>query len=135
LANFKAALEAFAVGKLNHKSLSKQLDGVLNSSPKFANKMLSELNEVYGQKKLNNKQYSVLKNQIIKFRQAHTSKTNKQPTTQKQNTAEKTIAPDLLHEDDGALDATVIGGEEKTVIGGEEKTVIGGEEKTVIGGE
>ena len=79
MANFKAALEALAVGKLNHKSLSKQLDGVLNSSPKFANKMLSELDEVYGQKKLNDKQYSVLKDQIIKFRQAHTSKTNKQP--------------------------------------------------------
>ena len=124
MANFKAALEALVVGKLNHKSLSKQLDSVLNSSPKFANKMLSELDEVYGQKKLNDKQYSVLKDQIIKFRQAHASKTNKHPTTQKQNTTEKTIAPDLLHEDDGELDATVIGGEEKTVIGGEEKTVI-----------
>ena len=89
MANFKAALEAFAVGKLNHESLSKQLDGVLNSSPKFANKMLSELIEVYGQKKLNDKQYFVLKDQIIKFRQAHTSKTNKQPTTQKQNTTQQ----------------------------------------------
>ena len=73
MANFKAALEALAVGKLKHESLSKQLDSVLRSSPNFINKMLNELDEVYGQKKLNDKQYSVLKDQIVKFRQAHTS--------------------------------------------------------------
>ncbi len=77
MANFKAALEALAVGKLKHESLSKQLDSVLRSSPNFINKMLNELDEVYGQKKLNDKQYSVLKDQIIKFRQAHTSKAKK----------------------------------------------------------
>ena len=39
--------------------------------------MLSELDEVYGQKKLDDKQYSVLKDQITKFRQAHVLKANK----------------------------------------------------------
>ena len=77
MANFKAALEALAVGKLKHESLSKQLDSVLKSSPNFINKMLSELDEVYGQKKLDDKQYSVLKDQITKFMRAHVLKANK----------------------------------------------------------
>ncbi len=92
MANFKAALEALAVGKLKHESLSKQLDSILSSSPNFINKMLSELDEVYGQKKLNDEQYSVLKDQITKFRQARTSKTKKssQPSVKKQDSDEKT---------------------------------------------
>ncbi len=77
MANFKAALEALAVGKLKHESLSKQLDSILRTSPNFINKMLAELDEVYGQKKLEDKQYSVLKNQITKFRKAHILKANK----------------------------------------------------------
>ena len=133
MANFKAALEALAVGKLKHESLSKQLDSVLRSSPNFINKMLAELDEVYGQKKLSDKQYSVLKDQIRKFRQAHTSKTKKKSQTniQKQDSAEKTEMPDSKLENNESLEKTVIGGEEKTVIGGEEKTVIGGEENDV----
>ena len=122
MANFKAALEALAVGKLKHESLSKQLDSVLKSSPNFINKMLSELDEVYGQKKLDDKQYSVLKDQITKFRQAHVLKANKnkRPNVQKQDNTQKTQAPKPQPEIDSSLDATVIGGEEKTVIGGEE---------------
>ena len=45
MANFKAALKALGTGKLKHESLSKQLDSVLNASPKFASKMLSDLDE------------------------------------------------------------------------------------------
>ena len=114
MANFKAALEALAVGKLKHESLSKQLDSVLKSSPNFINKMLSELDEVYGQKKLDDKQYSVLKDQITKFRQAHVLKANKnkRPNVQKQDNTQKTQAPKPQPEIDSSLDATVIGGEE-----------------------
>ena len=91
MANFKAALEALAVGKLKHESLSKQLDSVLKSSPNFINKMLSELDEVYGQKKLDDKQYSVLKDQITKFRRAHVLKANKnkRPNVQKQDNTQR----------------------------------------------
>ena len=54
--------------------------------------MLAELDEVYGQKKLNDKQYSVFKDQIIKFRQAHTSKAKKSTPSsiQRQDSDEKT---------------------------------------------
>ena len=123
MANFKAALEALAVGKLKHESLSKQLDSVLKTSPNFINKMLAELDEVYGQKKLGDNQYSVLKNQITKFKKAYILKANKnkQSNTQKQVAAHKTEAPKTHLEDDSSLEKTVIGGEEKTVIGGEEK--------------
>ncbi|MAS83023.1 MAG: hypothetical protein CMF44_00030, partial [Legionellales bacterium] len=137
MANFKAALKALGTGKLKHESLSKQLDSVLNASPKFASKMLSDLDEAYNQKKLNDNQYSVLKDQIIKFKQAQTSavKSSSPSRKQKKTSTESTISPETQKIDDNSLDATIIAGEEKTVIGGEEKTVIGGEEKTVIGGE
>ncbi len=133
MANFKAALEALAVGKLKHESLSKQLDSVLRSSPNFINKMLAELDEIYGQKKLTDKQYSVLKNQIVKFRQVSSSKTKKSSKSKihKHISDEKTEMPNTQLENNESLEKTVIGGEEKTVIGGEEKTVIGGEEKDI----
>ena len=113
MANFKAALEALAVGKLKHESLSKQLDSVLKTSPNFINKMLAELDEVYGQKKLGDNQYSVLKNQITKFKKAYILKANKnkQSNTQKQVAAHKTEAPKTHLEDDSSLEKTVIGGE------------------------
>ena len=125
MANFKAALEALAVGKLKHESLSKQLDSVLRSSPNFINKMLAELDEIYGQKKLTDKQYSVLKNQIVKFRQVSSSKTKKSSKSKihKHISDEKTEMPNTQLENNESLEKTVIGGEEKTVIGGEEKDI------------
>ena len=123
MANFKAALKALGTGKLKHESLSKQLDSVLNASPKFASKMLSDLDEAYNQKKLNDNQYSVLKDQIIKFKQAQTSavKSSSPSRKQKKTSTESTISPETQKIDDNSLAATIIAGEEKTVIGGEEK--------------
>ena len=123
MANFKAALKALGTGKLKHESLSKQLDSVLNASPKFASKMLSDLDEAYNQKKLNDNQYSVLKDQIIKFKQAQTSavKSSSPSRKQKKTSTESTISPETQKIDDNSLDTTIIAGEEKTVIGGEEK--------------
>ena len=122
MANFKAALEALATGKLNHESLSKQLDNVLNASPNFANKMLSELDEIHSQKKLDDNQYSILKDQIIKFRRANTLKKEAKSLAKKQqkSTKENTPSAKTSNLNDNSLDSTVIGGEEKTVIGGEE---------------
>jgi serine/threonine protein kinase len=75
LADFKTALEALAKGEIKLESLSKQLDILLNKSPKFANKMLAQLDEIHGQKKLDDKQYAELKRQINEFRRAHASET------------------------------------------------------------
>lgn len=75
LADFKTAFEALAKGELKLESLSKQLDILLEKSPKFANKMLTQLDQIYGQKKLDDKQYAQLKRQINVFRRSHASET------------------------------------------------------------
>jgi len=75
LADFKTALEALAKGELKLESLSRQLDVLLDKSPKFANKILAQLDEVYAQKKLDDRQYAQLKRQINEFRRSHASET------------------------------------------------------------
>jgi serine/threonine protein kinase len=81
LADFKTALEALAKGEVKLESLSKQLDMLLNKSPQFANKMLEQLDEIYAQKKLDDKQYAQLKRQINEFRRTHASETEGGPAT------------------------------------------------------
>jgi serine/threonine protein kinase len=75
LADFKTALEALAKGELKLETLSKQLDILLGKTPQFANKMLVQLDEVYEQKNLDDKQYAHLKRQINEFRRTHASET------------------------------------------------------------
>jgi serine/threonine protein kinase len=75
LADFKTALEALAKGELKLESLSRQLGILLDKSPKFANKILIQLDEIYAQKKLGDKQYAQLKRQINEFRRSHASET------------------------------------------------------------
>ena len=75
MADFKTALEALAKGEVKLESLSKQLDVLLAKSPKFANKMLAQLDEVFAQKQLDDKQYATLKRQINEFRRTHASET------------------------------------------------------------
>jgi serine/threonine protein kinase len=75
LADFKTALEALAKGEIKLESLSKQLDVLLAKTPKFANKMLAQLDEVFAQKKLDDKQYAELKRKINEFRRTHASET------------------------------------------------------------
>lgn len=75
MADFKTALEALAKGEVKLESLSKQLDMLLNKSPQFANKMLVQLDEIYEQKKLDDKQYAELKRQINQFRRTHAAQT------------------------------------------------------------
>ena len=75
MADFKTALETLAKGEIKLESLSKQMDSLLKKSPKFANKMLLQLDEVYEQKKLDDKQYAHLKCQINQFRRSHATET------------------------------------------------------------
>jgi len=75
LADFKTALEALAKGELKLESLSRQLGILLEKSPKFAKKILAQLDEVYAQKKLDDKQYAQLKRQVNEFRRSHSSET------------------------------------------------------------
>ena len=67
MADFKSALEALASGKLDIDVLSKQLDKLLQAQPKFANRMLVQLDECYEQKQIDDKAYASLKSQINQF--------------------------------------------------------------------
>lgn len=75
MADFKTALETLAKGEIELETLSRQLDILLDKSPQFANKMLAQLDEIYGQKKLDDQQYTQLKRQINQFRRGHASRT------------------------------------------------------------
>ncbi len=75
MANFKTALGALAKGELEIEVLSSQLTALLEKSPKLATRMLTQLDEMYDQKNLGDKQYAQLKRQINEFRRSHASAT------------------------------------------------------------
>jgi hypothetical protein len=114
LADFKTALETLAKGELKLETLSKQLDMLLAKSPKFATKMLVQLDEIYEQKKLDDKQYAHLKRQINEFRRTHAAETEgsagggDSTVFAKDSTApEKQVSPDatvVMSEEDKAND-------------------------------
>ncbi|MFT5427283.1 MAG: hypothetical protein ACI9ZT_002242, partial [Gammaproteobacteria bacterium] len=56
MADFKTALEALAKGELKLETLSKQVDILLSKTPKLANNMLVQLDEIYENKNLDDKQ-------------------------------------------------------------------------------
>ncbi|MCZ6526794.1 MAG: bifunctional serine/threonine-protein kinase/formylglycine-generating enzyme family protein [Gammaproteobacteria bacterium] len=75
MADFKKALEALAEGKLDIDVLSQQLKKLLQDSPKFAQRMLVQLDDIYDQKKIGDTVYATLKSQINKYRRAHADET------------------------------------------------------------
>ena len=75
MADFKTALETLAKGDMDIEVFSKQLSKLLDQKPEFAPKMLTELDEIYGQKKINDQTYAHLKRQINQYRRAHATKT------------------------------------------------------------
>lgn len=79
MADFKTALEALAKGELKLETLSKQMDVLLSKTPKFANNMLVQLDEIYEKKSLDDKQYAQLKRQINEFRRTHSTETESGP--------------------------------------------------------
>ena len=75
MADFKTALEALAKGNVDVEVIAKQLTTLLNKTPQYANRMLSQLDEMYDQKAINDQDYAKLKSQINQYRRAHASKT------------------------------------------------------------
>ncbi|MEM7027401.1 MAG: protein kinase, partial [Pseudomonadota bacterium] len=75
MADFKTALEALASGDLKVESLAAQLDVLLDKSPQFATKMLTELDQFQEENKIDDKAYALLKRQINDFRRAHAKET------------------------------------------------------------
>jgi uncharacterized protein YqgQ len=75
VADFKTALEALAKGDLDIEVLASQLTSLLDKTPQYANSMLSQLDEMYDQKSINDQDYAKLKSQINQYRRAHAAET------------------------------------------------------------
>ncbi len=75
MADFKTALDALAKGDLEIESLTIQLNKLLEQSPQYAGRMLTQLDEAYDQQKINAQQFAALKRQINQFRRAHAAET------------------------------------------------------------
>ncbi len=75
MADFKTALEALAKGDLDIEVLASQLTSLLDKNPQYANRMLSQLDEMYDQKSINDQDYAKLKSQINQYRRAHAAET------------------------------------------------------------
>ncbi|MBL1140575.1 MAG: protein kinase [Proteobacteria bacterium] len=122
MADFKTALEALAKGELKLETLSKQLDVLLAKSPKFANKMLAQLDEVFAEKKLDDKQYAELKRKINEFRRAHASETESGTS----GTADSTV----FSQDSVAENNSVTPPDSTVVMSDEEKSAQNGNANT-----
>jgi len=119
LADFKTALEALAKGEIKLESLSKQLDVLLTKSPKFANKILAQLDEVFAQKKLDDKQYAELKRQVNEFRRAHASETESGESASADSTV---FSQDSLVENNSSNSGSAAAPDSTVVMSEEEKS-------------
>ena len=75
MADFKTALEALAKGNVDVEVITKQLSTLLDKTPQYANRMLSQLDEVHNQKAISDQDYAKLKIQINQYRRAHATET------------------------------------------------------------
>ena len=75
MADFKTALEALTSGKLELDVLGKQLEKLLQETPKHATRMLAQLEEAFEQDKIDDKSYAALKGQINQYRRDHAAET------------------------------------------------------------
>jgi serine/threonine protein kinase len=75
VADFKTALEALGEGKLDANVLAKQIEKLLQTNPKFATKMLAQLDEVHAQNKIDDKVFTSVKSQINNFRRSNAAET------------------------------------------------------------
>lgn len=75
MADFNTALEALANGKITLEALGKQLAKLLTENPKFATRLLSQLDAARDKGRLDDKPYTELKRQINEFRRTHAKET------------------------------------------------------------
>jgi len=110
VADFKTALEALAKGDLNIEALASQLTKLLDKTPQFANRMLSQLDEMYDQKSINDQDYAKLKSQINQYRRAHATETESDSEVSADSTvfAQDDNVQDNVAPTPGAIDATKV---------------------------
>ncbi|MGK0298092.1 MAG: serine/threonine protein kinase [Gammaproteobacteria bacterium] len=75
MADFKTALEALTSGQLDLDGLTLQLTKLLNDNPKYATRLLAQLEKINETGNLDNQSYTELKRQINEFRRTHSSET------------------------------------------------------------
>lgn len=83
MADFRTALQALQGGDMSLDDISRQLDALLNRSPRFAHRVLGQLEEAYTANEVDTAHYTYLKRQINEFRRTHASETE-----------DGTVAPD-----------------------------------------
>ena len=120
MADFKTALEALAKGELKLETLSKQMDVLLSKTPKFANNMLVQLDEMHETKNLDDKQYAQLKRQINEFRRAHATETEGGPAA---GGADSTVfaSDSVVEEKSPSPPANTQAAEDSTVVMGDDE--------------
>jgi len=75
MADFKTALDALASGKITLDALGKQLAKLLKDNPRFATRLLTQLDDANNNGRLDNKSYTELKRQINDFRRSNARET------------------------------------------------------------
>ena len=126
MADFKTALETLSKGELSIESFSTQLTKLLDQSPQHATRMLSQLDEMHGQKKINDQVYTRLKSQINQYRRTHTQATESSEDGKETTVFDKENIPRQQRADvktQVASEAPTQKASEKTMRQAPEKTV------------
>lgn len=105
MADFRTALQALGRGDLDLDDLGRQLDALLTRSPRFAHRVLGQLEEAFARQEIDATAYTRLKRQINEFRRIHAAATE-----------DGTIAPDatVFAREDMPPTAIIIGDEDET---------------------
>ncbi|MFT5426879.1 MAG: serine/threonine protein kinase, partial [Gammaproteobacteria bacterium] len=112
MADFKTALEALAKGNLDVEVLTKQLTQLLEKTPQYANRMLSQLDEMHNQKSISDQDYARLKSQINQYRRAHASETE----TDSDSDSDSTV---FAQEDNVAATSSTVDDATQVIDGGQ----------------
>ena len=75
MADFKTALQALSNGKIGLEALTGQLEKLLQQNPRFAIRILEQLDDAYASELIGDQDYAALKRQINEFRRRHAAET------------------------------------------------------------
>ena len=131
MADFKTALEALGSGKLSAKALAKQIDKLLQANPKFATKMLSQIDEARDQGNITDTDYTAIKTQINQFRRDNATAT--EGGAQQGDSTGFAQDASAANVDDDKTVANTPADEDKTVANSPEDS--GSEDSTVVQGD
>jgi len=121
VADFKTVLQALAKGDMDIEAFTKQLTKLLETSPQYAKKMLSQLDEMYDQKKINDQIYAKLKGQINQYRRTHATETETNIADTSDSDGDAT---EFAQEDNAAASGSADGQATQVVTGADQATQV-----------